>query len=268
MWRKDLQVCRTDLSTRNYLQDLHISTGYLKRRHRSLLALKPSHTVQTESDETNTIGAHEQRIGWIQPASSNPTLTSYAETRPSSLEKKRIRSSREGQERGPGRRRAGREWKRRARPWRWPSGSFWKGHWAPARWVVVGFGEVAIRRSRRAALLGSLLSILITRRTFFICFIFVATLAYPSRWLYDGGAWCAKGGTVVLPWPVHAGSLWTWRHAIGLSNLPRRVQCTNCCIFMSNLWILVFSRFLFVLYVIFVSIIASIKYKKYKRSGT
>jgi hypothetical protein len=51
------------LSTRKYLQDLHISTGYLKRRHRSLLALKPSHTVENESEETNTIGSHEQRIG-------------------------------------------------------------------------------------------------------------------------------------------------------------------------------------------------------------
>ena len=69
-------MCRTDLSTRNYLQDLHISTGYLKRRHRSLLALKPSHTVQIESDVTNTIGAHKQRIGWIQPREleSNPNI--------------------------------------------------------------------------------------------------------------------------------------------------------------------------------------------------
>lgn len=75
-------MCITDLSTRNYLQDLHISTGYLKRRHRSLLALKPSHTVQIESDVTNTIGAHEQRIRWIQPREleSNPNILRRDET--------------------------------------------------------------------------------------------------------------------------------------------------------------------------------------------
>ena len=72
----------TDLSTRKYLQDLHISTGYLERRHRSLLALKPTHIVQSKSDGANTIVAHKQWIGRIQSheLESNPN-TSYAKTR-------------------------------------------------------------------------------------------------------------------------------------------------------------------------------------------
>lgn len=41
-----------------------------------------THTVQTESDGTNTIGAHEQRIGWIQPheLESNPNILRGDET--------------------------------------------------------------------------------------------------------------------------------------------------------------------------------------------
>ena len=139
MWRKKLRVCTTDLSTRKYLQDLHISSGYLKRRHRSLLALKPTHIVQSKSDGANTIGAREQWIGRIQSheLESNPN-TSYAKTRPSC--QKGLRSCRWGEERGPGRRRAGKAWRRRVQPWRRPSGSFSK--------LSLGAGSESRRRVR------------------------------------------------------------------------------------------------------------------------
>ena len=57
------------LSTGNYLQDLHISTAYLKRRHRSLLALKKDRPRSSNRIRSWGLQSRKEapRIVWIHP---------------------------------------------------------------------------------------------------------------------------------------------------------------------------------------------------------
>lgn len=123
----------------------------------------------------------------------------YAETRALCKEKDQIAQGMNG----PGKRRAGRAWSRRARPW--PVNlleASQRGQWAPARSVVVAVGGVAIRRWRRAVFLGS--------EFYFCCCccshgIYLISQPLVMRW---AARWCALGDCVACPRrpPAHVAS--------------------------------------------------------------
>jgi hypothetical protein len=98
----------------NYLQNLHIAAGYLKRRHGSLLALQTTNEVQRNQTRAKRNKSQVLGSGGSGYTSAIPTLTSTRRREHRATDEDHITQC----VNGPGRRRAGRAWSRRARPWR------------------------------------------------------------------------------------------------------------------------------------------------------
>jgi hypothetical protein len=159
-----------------------------------------THAVQTESDGTNAIGAREQRIVWIQPheLELNPNILRGDE--PPSREKKGSDRARWREERGPGRRRAGTEWRRRAQPWRETFRKLLEAVTARRRGESsTGSGKLPSGGDGELFFLGSP-SLITTGEFLLFVYFFLCHVGLSKplivRWAV---AWCAKGALVACP---------------------------------------------------------------------